>query len=458
MATTIGSSTSSPSFSAGGLASGLDTNSIIEQLVTLESRPITQLQTQQTGLKTQLSQLGNIISKLTALRTAADALSKDGALAVSTASTNTSFSATPGSSAAAGRYSVQVQTLARAAKVRSAGLLETDTVAAGTLQLSVAGVSYGPITVAEGSTLGDVADQLRASGAPVSVAVLFDGTRSYLSVTARDTGYAADLAPEDALAMTFAVDPTSGGVDPAFATIQQAQNATFTVDGLQFTRSSNTVADAIPGTTLTLKTQGGAEEELLLSNDVTGTQQKLQTFVDAYNDVVKLVQSQLAVNENTDRSTSLAGDAAVRDLQSQLQRLTASVVGDGTVRSLADLGLKTARDGTLSIDATALGRAISNDASAVNAIFQTADTGLGAVVRTLVERETRSVDGLLTLDQKRLNDGVARIDTQIAAAQRRIEAYRKMLVAQFTAMEKTVSALKATGNYLTQMSTQSASK
>jgi flagellar hook-associated protein 2 len=455
MATNISSSSSlsTPTFSAGGLASGLDTNSIIDKLVTLESRPITALQTAQAGLKTQISQLGSIVSKLTALKDATDGLAKDGALAVTAASTTTSFSASPGSSAVAGRYTVQVQTLARAAKVRSAGFLETDTVSSGTLQLSVAGVSYGPISVAPGSSLGDLADQIRASGAPVTVAVLNDGTRSYLSVTARDTGFASGLIADDALAMSFTGN--GDGVDPAFATIQQAQNATFTVDGLSFTRTSNTVADAIPGTTLSLKSQGGAAEELVLSDDPTGTQQKLQKFVDAYNDVMKLVQSQLAVTKDTDRSATLAGDAAVRDLQSQLQRLTATMVGSGSIRSLADLGVRTARDGTLSIDASTLQRAMATDASAVNALFSTASTGLGAVVSGLVDRETRSGDGVLTLDQKRLDDGVSSLDDQIASSQRRVDAYRQALVAQFTAMEQTVSALKASGNYLSQLSAAS---
>jgi flagellar hook-associated protein 2 len=456
---TIGSSSSpGPSFTAGGLASGLDTSSIVEQLVALESRPITLLKQQQAGLQTQVSQLGNIVSKLTALRAATDALAKDGVLAVTGATSPTAFSASPGSGAAAGRYAIQVQTLARAAKWRSAGFDAGQTVAGGTLAVTVQGKSYGAIAVADGSTLSELAAALRATGAPVSATVLTSGTKSWLSVTARDAGFPIGGAPSDALSLAFTPSPTATATDPGLAVVDPgglAQNATFTVDGLSFTRTSNTVGDAVPGATLTLKTEGGPEEDLVLANDPAATLTRLQGFVDAYNAVAKLVQTQLAPVKGADRGATLAGDSAVRGLQARLQRLTSAVVpGLATVRSLADVGVRTARDGTLTIDKATLEAAVARDASAVNALFSTAGTGLGAAVGALVDAHTRSGDGVLTLDRRRLDDGIRRMDDQIGVLQRRVDAFRSSLIAQFTAMEKTVSALKAVSTFLASQSLQ----
>ena len=81
---------------------------IIEQLMAIESRPISILKSRQSGLKTQISTLGDISSKVTALFSAADALAKGGTLATKVDGTNTSFSAVSGSGAFAGRYELQV--------------------------------------------------------------------------------------------------------------------------------------------------------------------------------------------------------------------------------------------------------------------------------------------------------------------------------------------------------------
>jgi len=69
-------------FRAGGLATGLDTNSMVDQLVKLEARSLDLVRSRQAGLRTQLSALGDIVSKLSALQGATDALGTEGVLGV----------------------------------------------------------------------------------------------------------------------------------------------------------------------------------------------------------------------------------------------------------------------------------------------------------------------------------------------------------------------------------------
>src|SRR5512142_661273 len=107
MAITSLSSSSTATFTASGLATGMDTSSIIDSLVQLESKPIDRLKSQQADFKTQVSSLGSLISKLSALSTAADDLGTNGVFASKVTSTHTTFSVTPGTAATAGRYSVQ---------------------------------------------------------------------------------------------------------------------------------------------------------------------------------------------------------------------------------------------------------------------------------------------------------------------------------------------------------------
>jgi flagellar hook-associated protein 2 len=459
---TTTTSVGTAAFTASGLATGMDTNSIIDSLVSVESQPITDIRTKQSNITVQVSALSDIINSLKALDTAATNLSTNGVYSAKTASTNTAFTATPGSSSTAGRYSVEVQQLATAASWRSDGLASTDSLAAGKLTLSVGGKSYPPadattgiqtpISISQGDSLVDVAYKIRASGAPVSAVALTDSSgKSYLSITSLNTGAPLDGSTD--LALTFTRDAAATGNDLDFGTptVKHALNATVLVDGLSFTRTSNAVTDVIPGVTLNLAKQApGAPEDLLISTDPTGTQARLQTFVTAYNAVMTLVQRQLNVTKDTDRNKTLAGDGAVRDVQTKLQNLIVTKVpGLSSVRSLADLGLKTARDGSLSIDSDTLTRALATDPAAVNAMFSTQSTGLSAVIDKMVQSETAPTTGLLVADQDGLNKTSAALDDQAATIQLRVDSYRQMLVSQFTAMETTVSGLKSMGSYLT---------
>jgi flagellar hook-associated protein 2 len=444
------------SITSSGLISGIDTASIVDQLVSLESRPISLLRSRQSALKAQVSALGDIVSKLSALEAAAKGLATDGVLAAKVTSTNDAFTATPGAGALGGRYGVRVDQLARAAKWRSGAFAaSTSPVAGGTLDLSVAGKAYGPLTIAAGTTLADVAFQIRQTGAPVSAQVLTGKDGAYLSITTRATGHAG-ADPAAALAIAFTPSGAGGGTDPGFAEVEGARNALFAIDGLDFERQTNTVTDALPGVTLTLKKGAtapattGTVEDLVLTTDAEASKAKLQKFVDAYNGVMALVQKQLAVTKSTDRGSTLAGDSTVRALQKSLQGLLTTIVPDlPGVRTLADVGVKTGRDNALSIDATTFAAALARDPSAIDTLFSKAETGLAAVVSTFVQGQIRTSDGILTARQSGLNRTVTSLDGQATVMQRRVDAFRANLVRQFTAMETTLSNLKSTGSYLT---------
>jgi len=463
-----------------GLVSGIDTASIVDQLVSLESRPISLLKSRQSGFRSQVTLLGDIMSRLSSLETAAKNLGSTGLLAAKVASTNDAFTATPGTGALAGRYAVRVDQLAQAAKWRSGGFdTPTSGVAGGTLSITVKGQTYpaappdgpGPIAITDGMSLSDVAYAIRQSGAPVSATVvtgwdaLAGKAVSYLSVTARDTGFTQADGAASALSISFTKDVGATGTDPAFAETQAARNALFNVDGVDFIRESNTVTDALAGVTLALKRGAtlpattGTVEDLVLNTDADATRAKLQTFVDAYNGVMAMVQRQLNVTKDTDRATTLAGDSAVRALQGRLQSiLTNQVSGLAGVSRLADLGVKTAKDGSLSIDSTLYAAALARDPAALDALFSTATSGLADYVSKLVQEQVGTTDGVLVNRQKGLNSRITAMDGQMAVMQRRVDAYKANLVKQFTAMETTLSNLKSTGNFLqSQLSQMSSS-
>lgn len=448
MASSISSSLG-PLFTAGGLASGLDTNSITDQLTQIASQPITDLQARQSATKTQISTLGDLSARLSSLQDAADALGKSGVLGVSVGGTQSAFTATPSSSATAGSFDIGVTQLATAARARSQAFASaTSAVTGGTLALSVGGTAYN-ITVDDGEALSDVAFAINQSGAPVSATILNDGTHAYLSLANRQTGFPIGGAPGDALSVTE-TSTGSQGQALGLAITAPAQNAQFTIDGLPFTRQSNTFTDAVPGVTISLKSKSAnGPETLSLDDDPSATQANLQKFVDAYNHVMQVVQAQFNITGTTDTSQMLTNDPALRGLQGSLANLVMKTVGSGAISSLADLGVETEKDGSLSLDSAKMTAAMTANPEAVNRIFQDATQGIGKAVDSLVQGYTDPVSGILTLDSKSLNDSVSQMDDQIASLQVRVNAYHDNLLLQFTQMEQVVSSMKSVGNYLT---------
>lgn len=442
-----------------GLASQIDTQSLISKLVAVEQLPLQHLLQQQAACKSQVSALGGIASALSSLQAAAEDLSSGGVLGVAATSSNTAFAATPGSAAVAGSYDVRVDALASAAKWRSAGLASEDALQAGTMTVSAEGHDY---TVAVGATdsLSDIANRLRATGAPVSATVLDDGSRTYLSITATQSGFSG-ADPASALAVSFTpTQPGDPGVDLTFGdTSIAAQNASFSIDDLAFTRRSNLVSDALPGVTVALRSATQTTETLTLENDTSATQARIQVFVDAYNGVMKLLQQQLDVSPTTNRTTTLAGDSTVRGLQQSLQGLVSSQVsGLGLVRTLADLGVATQRDGTLTVKADVLANAVAKDPQDVDAVFGDATTGLSRLASDLVDNYTAPTTGFLSIRQNGLNQQIRQMDDQATTMQTRLQDYQDRLTQQFAAMQSLLSSMQAVGDYLSALSNANSSR
>ncbi|MCU0700973.1 MAG: flagellar filament capping protein FliD [Myxococcaceae bacterium] len=442
--------TTTPAFRASGLASGLDTTNIVNELVKIESRTIDLARRQQDAFKSQLSALGDVISKLSSLRSAASGLGTSGVLAVRASGTNSGFTASPTSSAATGRYSIQVDMLAQAARARSQAFTGNASapVRGGTLDLSIDGTTTS-VTLDDGMTLAQAAERINRSGAAVSATVLETNGQAFLSITRRDTGFVVGQPASSALQIT---ETSTGSLGQALGAtvIQSAVNAQLTVDGLPFERRSNVVADVVPGTTLSLTRQTTTPEDLVLATNTSETQTALKRFVDAYNDVMKLVRNNLAIGEQTDRTRTLGGDPSLRGLQSALQGLVVGQANPGSpVRTLADIGVRTQNDGTLSIDASRLEKAIATDAGAVNALFQTATTGIAAATTSLVERYTSGSSSILELRKSGIDRSIRTMDSRIESLQLRVDAYRERLVRQFTAMERVVGQFKSIGDFLT---------
>ncbi len=438
-------STTIPSFQASGLASGIDTASIVDQLVSLQSKPIATLQQSQTAIDVQISSIGSLRSNLLAFQTALHGLVDTGAHGARVAQAPAAADVTASPGASAGRTTLEVSQLAQAAKSRSAAQSTSALLSAGTLHIDADGTGYD-IDVTDGMSLGDLASAIRASGAPVTANVLNDGTSDYLSVARTTSGFEVGSTPDSALTLSGTTADALG-----FSTVVTAQNAKLTLDGLAFERRTNEIDDALPGATLSLKQVSTGPEDIVIADDGDQTKASLQKLVDAYNTIVGAVQGELDIHANTDRTKTLGGDPTMRLVQARMQALLTTAVGSTGMRTLADLGLKSDRDGKVTIDDAAFDKAVASDPGAADRIL----AGLKPAADDLVNAFTDSVNGALTVRSQGLADKKKRVGDQITQLQDRADQYRARLVAQFAAMEKVLSGLKAIGNFLTSQETAS---
>lgn len=430
---------------AGGLASGLDTNSIIDSLVSLQKQPITQIEDRMKAVKVRVSALATLTSQVKALGSALDDLSANGVRSASVTSKNTAFTATPLSGAVPGRFSVQVEQLASAAKARS-GLLPSETapVRGTTLAFSIDGTTTN-VEIADGTPLDDVAKQLNSAGLPITASVLFDGEKGVLSLSRTTTGHAVGSAPATALSITETVTGSTGTA--LGLTTTAAKNTVAHIDGLRFERKTTTLGGAVPGVTIEASAEGGPAEVLTVAEDNTKTKERVQKFVDAYNAIAKNIQAELNVTADTDRSKTLAGDTSFRLLQGQLQRTLTTSLGSGALQTLADIGLKTGRDGSLSLDAAALTKALARDGAGVDRLFS--KTGAVGVAISNVVSGFTDADGILPQRTTSYNAETRRLEDDKIKKEARLETFRAQLVAQFTAMERIVSSMNSTSSFLT---------
>lgn len=364
--------------SVDGLISGLDTTSIVKQLIDLERRPVTLLQNKQATLASQQMAWQEVNTRLLAFETSAGSLSTASKFNSNTASflNNSSTGATPltvaaDSTVAAGSYSVVVNQLAKEQKYaanESFGSSATALGLAGTMTLTNSSGSWN-ISIAASDTLDGIRTKINASGAPVTAGIINAGTSASpayrLTLTGEDTG-AASL---------FSVSSPSG---LSFTQTQAAQDALFTLDGISVTKDSNTVTDAISGATLNLQAAGSGT--VTFATDYGAIIDKVQSFVSAYNDLTDYIKEQFTYSATTNEKGALFGNSSLRNIQDRLRTAVNGVLagadtGSSSLSFLAQAGIKTDELDHLTVDEAKLEEQLRSRFGEVRALFTSAGSG-----------------------------------------------------------------------------------
>lgn len=438
----------------GGLATGMDTNKIIEGLMKVERLPVERLEAKKTAQTQRLDAFKVFDAALKKLRDSVSDMSLTSQVRASKVSLSKSdFFSASSANGTPGTYQVEVVALAKVGKQFYQGyasktepLLPT-----GSLTLTVNGTDHDITVDAANNSLEGVAAAINGLDAGVKASVMFDGDNYRLTLTG------------DTVGNTFSLDDQLTGGGMALTLAEAPSRAQVKVDGLTVYSDTNTVTDAVPNLTLNL-TQAQEPPRtpvtVTVGLDATGVKEKLQSFVDAYNEVMSFIadgynDSALGKDKEIPGGLVLRGDPAVNGVKRRMQALlTASVPSAGAYQSLADLGIATNRDGTLTLNSTRLDKALQADFDSVSKVLVGDDRSQGVMknFKSYLLTATSFSDGLFATAKTRNERTLSGIDTQIGRLEQRLESREKAIRAQFTALETLVSGMNETSNYLTQQS------
>ncbi len=429
MTVSTGSAAGGAIISSLGVGSGLNVTGIISQLMAVQNQPVTLLMTQQTQDQTMVSNFGQLQSVLSTFQTSMQGLNSASAYQSVNASVANSAvaSVTAGATASAGTYSLQVNQLAQAQTLVTAGQASsTSAIGVGTISFSFgtitgnkpvngqydSGTTYAnngaaPKTVtisSSDSSITGIASAINAANIGVTASIVNDGSKTpyrlSLSVTntGADNSLQISVAGDPALAAMLNQNPAGTpavvGVPPAVdvpatAGVQNltetsaAQNAQFTLNGIGITSSSNTASNVISGVSLSLlSTNITTPTTITVAKDTSGAVNAINSFVTAYNSAATTIQQATSYNSVTKQSGALQGQNSVLSIMNQMRGiLNQAVPGAPSAMSmLAQVGVGYQKDGTLSVDSVKLQAALNSNPSAVTGMFASNGTASDSLI------------------------------------------------------------------------------
>jgi flagellar hook-associated protein 2 len=444
-----------------GLSSGLDTQSIIQGLMQVESAPRTNIVNQQTKEQARHDELQQVSDRLNALKLAADSLGSVLTWAPTqsaTPSDSTKATARMISGAGPGSYSVNVTQLA-------SGEQRTFAYAASASDETYT-LNGKSLTVTAGEGVDAIAAAINADTTYGAYAVNAGGN---LVLASRTTGSSATINLSGGTTLTENA-----------AARKSAKDALYNIDGTDYTSHTNTISSAsgasgfIFGVELNLTGTGSFNVSVSPPGvDKTQVTNTLKSFVDSYNSAVDLMQqfvSEKTVPNATAASDMTKGvlfsDDGLGDVMQQMRSLLATYTqpgGNSLFDQLNEIGISTGApsgsatfsqdsvNGKLVLDTTKLNAALDADPNSVQNLIGGNGNGFGQAFSNVLNPfvETGGVfPGRIDSSNTQLKD----YTDQIAEWDSRLSEKQTQLQTMFTNMELALNQTKSQGaNLLSQL-------
>jgi flagellar hook-associated protein 2 len=414
----------------------IDFSSIVNALMQQASQPLTTLQTNQTAVKSQITNYQTLSSRIGAVQSAAAALGDISSISAfkGTSSDENAVGISTTSNAKAGHFDVVVNTLAKAqVTVSSTSAPDADTtVVASGGTLTIGGVD---VTVSGDVTLQQLADAINnTDGIGVQASVIRTAPGTYrLALSSLETGQA------NAFTIT---NNLTGGSGVAFGgNAVDASDASLLVNNIPVTSTTNTIEDIVPGVTLTAyKADPNTTVRLDVSPSSDDLKAKVQSFITSYNALVQFADDQRDAAGKGDAS-SIGHDPLLRQLRNSLRTELLGSHGSETISKLAEVGVEFTTTGTLQLNEGIFDSTVADHAADIQSMFA-GSGGVFSSVDSLLDGYSQS-NGFISTATAQLNKQVSRMDDQIADMQDRLAIQKAALQQEFAAADAAISALNS---------------
>jgi flagellar hook-associated protein 2 len=300
--------------------------------------------------------------------------------------------------------------------------------------------------------LDDVVSKINSATGQVRASLLRDGTANgyRLSLASQVGGRRGEMVLD------------AGDTGLAMDTLARAQDAVVFFGGtggqtpVVITSSTNTLTDVLGGVTLNLVGTSDEAVSLSIGQDLEAAVTDIDTFVTNFNAVVDKISQYTSFNADTLKGGVLLGDADVQRMETRLYNaITRTYTGvPAEFAGLYTIGLTIGESGHLQFDDARFREAYQADPKAVEQLFTTAETGLGAYLEKTLDDLTRSDDGLIARADNVLADRTDLLQSRIDALEILVSKKQSRLEAQFAALETSLATLQSQQSALTTLQAQ----
>ncbi|MGE8546984.1 MAG: flagellar filament capping protein FliD [Alcaligenes sp.] len=449
-----------------GVGSELPLDTLLTNLRKAENVTLELIQTRQAANTNRISGYGKLKSAITALQTAAKALSKADVFgAVKATPGSDAISVSGSNTASPGQYSIVVDNLASAQTLTGSALdSRTSPLGAdGKITVTLAnGKEHSIDLTGKDTSLQGIMKAINAdTDLGVSATIINNGDPDHpyqLQLTARDTGEQASVtkirvegnsALENILSFTSSGTVNDDGAPAGIFTEKAAVNAKVHVNGIEIISSSNVLKNTIEGLEITLNKASAEAVKLDVTRDDEVATKAIKEFVTAYNALNSTIKGLTAYDVEQQKGSALTGDSMVRRAQSNLRTAINVVSDQGDLRTLNSIGIKTdPKTGDLIIEDEKLAEALKTNLEDVKRLF-IGDNGLGKRLYDAAEEYVK-VDGFIENAKEGAEKIAKTLEKQYLAASDRIDTKIEMYRKQFLQLDKMVNQMQGLSSYLTQ--------
>jgi flagellar hook-associated protein 2 len=464
---------------------------LIDQFMVLEERPLNRLLDKKEALEEKKSIFSELDSKLSSLKTVTERLTDTitDYFAAKTATTSDSdrFTATASASAQLGNHSITVERLAVSDTRVSKQYTDTNSsftsfTADQTFYIDVAHptssdpsnrvsiavtVTSATFSKTDDQVLQDIADAINSAMANAVTAETIDSDevvhasvvteesgKSRLVLRSEQSGYTYRMNftdSADSLLTSLEVNSssqssgTSGGYITYVGTgvTDSLLNSKFTLDGLTFYRDSNNVTDAVTGVTLQLLDTFTTTETVTITADVDTVKGEVQSFIDAYNEVIKYLRENARYNPDAEQNGALSNELVYKDIINTLRSYivaTVSGASSSTYTKLYNIGIEADDEGLLSIkDLDKFTQALEANSTNVSDLFRASD-GVAENIKNYIDTFVR-VGGTIDSSKNNIDSQLIDLEDRISFVEELLDKREAMLREEFSKLQEAMVQL-----------------